>query len=88
MFSKVSVAGALLLESHSWYLTQVLSRSSIKPFSWELQEVEEGGKSQLLLYNSRQIVVLIPKRLHPNAHIYTDTQTAEQELGEGRHRKR
>lgn len=33
MFSKVRVAGALLRESHSWYLTHVLSRSSIKPFS-------------------------------------------------------
>lgn len=37
IFSKVSVAGALLLESHSWYLTQVLSRSSMNPFSWELR---------------------------------------------------
>lgn len=44
MFSKVSVAGALLLESHSWYLTQVLSRSSMKPFSWELQGVWGGGE--------------------------------------------
>jgi len=38
------VAGALLLESHSWYLTQVLSRSSMKPFSWELQGVVESRK--------------------------------------------
>lgn len=36
IFSNVSVAGALLLESHSWYLTHVLSKSSMKPFSWEL----------------------------------------------------
>lgn len=36
MFSKVRVAGALLRESHSWYRTQVLSRSSMKPFSWDL----------------------------------------------------
>lgn len=44
MFSKVSVAGALLLESHSWYLTQVLSRSSMNPFSWELQGIGGGGE--------------------------------------------
>lgn len=36
MFSKVRVAGALLRESHSWYRTHVLSRSSMKPFSWDL----------------------------------------------------
>lgn len=80
MFSKVSVAGALLLESHSWYLTQVLSRSSMKPFSWELQGVEEGGEKSIIIkqrlvdgcVNSQKIA------LHPNAHIYTDIQTAEQ----------
>lgn len=37
MFSKVRVAGALLRESHSWYRTHVLSRSSMKPFSWDLR---------------------------------------------------
>lgn len=36
MFSNVRVAGALLRESHSWYRTHVLSRSSMKPFSWDL----------------------------------------------------
>lgn len=36
IFSKVRVAGALLRESHSWYRTHVLSRSSMKPFSWDL----------------------------------------------------
>ena len=41
MFSKVRVAGALLLESHSWYRTHVLSRSSMKPFSWELRRHNE-----------------------------------------------
>ena len=51
MFSKVSVAGALLLESHSWYLTQVLSRSSMKPFSWELQGVGgDSGEKVRVLY--------------------------------------
>lgn len=45
MFSKVRVAGALLRESHSWYRTHVLSRSSMKPFSWDLggRGVREAG---------------------------------------------
>lgn len=46
MFSKVRVAGALLRESHSWYRTHVLSRSSMKPFSWDLGgagRVSRGG---------------------------------------------
>lgn len=46
MFSKVRVAGALLRESHSWYRTHVLSRSSMKPFSWDLdrrQASDQGG---------------------------------------------
>lgn len=54
MFSKVRVAGALLRESHSWYRTHVLSRSSMKPFSWDLGGAgrvgvgpERGGASEL-----------------------------------------
>lgn len=77
MFSKVSVAGALLLESHSWYLTQVLSRSSMKPFSWELQGVEEGGEKLIIItqhwadrcVNSQKTA---PKRT--NIHGHTDRQ--------------
>lgn len=50
MFSKVRVAGALLRESHSWYRTHVLSRSSMKPFSWDLggRAVSRAGQAGAL----------------------------------------